>query len=69
VPEGLAVEGFSYKITSNVFVFLGHFHMDCLNELVLGLCSGAGQASSGIGGGGWGLGVLGAIPDILPLKA
>jgi len=48
------MEGFLYKTISNVFMFLGHFHMNHLNELVLGLCGGVSQASSGIGGRGQG---------------
>jgi len=68
-PESIAVESFAHQDSCNAFIFLSNFHMDSLDELVFGLGKRGGRVGCTAGREGQGLGVLGTIPNILPLKA
>jgi len=69
VMESSAMESFMHQVSYHVFVFLTNFNMDCFDKLVFGLGEGVSRASRGVGREVRGLGVLGAITDVLPLEA
>jgi len=52
VPEdSTTMEGLAYQVSSNTFIFLGDFHMNCFDELAFGLGEGIGRVGCRVGRG------------------
>jgi len=68
VPEGSAMESFAHQVSYHVFIFLGNFYMNSLDELAFGYGEGVDRAGCEVGREGLGPGILGTIPDVLLLE-
>jgi len=49
--EGSTVEGLAHQVSSDIFVFLGDFHIDCFDELALGWGRGLAELAVELEGG------------------